>query len=268
VVLNGGGLSQIHTITTELNAAFTGREPEVRRLIGNLGTFVGTLDSQRANIVRAIDGLDRLSTQLNTQRDTVAHALSTIPGGLSVLNDQRSDLVHALQSLSDLGDVANRVVNSSKDDLVANLSSLRPALRSLADSGENLTQSLSMLTFPFPANTAFPSTNKGDYSNLYVTLDLTPETLARNFGVGFDLPNMPMLDGLPPLGAGQGNGNPLEIPFVPGATQLVPNAQGLVPVPLPDLTPSARGSQRHRKPDPDSSGQSGGGLLGPIVGGR
>ncbi|HZZ50643.1 MAG TPA: MCE family protein, partial [Pseudonocardia sp.] len=214
VVLNGGGLAQLQTITTELNAALGGREPQIRQLINTLGTFVNSLDRQRASITGAIDGLDRLSRTLNERHDTLTNAIDTIPAGLEVLNDQRGQLVRALGALSDLSRVATRVISGSRSDLTGNLHDLRPAVGRLADAGKNLTQSLSLLgSFPFPSNTVFPAMLKGDYSNLYVTLDLSVDNLARNFGAGLGVAGMPPLGGLPL--PGRGRGSPLGLAALP-----------------------------------------------------
>src|SRR6185437_7039823 len=55
LLLNGGGLQQIHTITTELNKALKGNEGAVRDLLTQLNTFTGTLDRQKGDIVNALD---------------------------------------------------------------------------------------------------------------------------------------------------------------------------------------------------------------------
>lgn len=263
VVLNGGGLAQLKTITTELNAALDGRQGDTRQLLGTLDTFIGGLDAQRAAITGAIDGINRLATRLNANDAKLAHALDSISPGLRVLNEERGQLVDALGALSDLGDAATKVINSSRDDLVANLHALRPALGRLADAGSNLTQSLSALpSFPFPTEAAFPSVLRGDYANLALTADLNPAILAFNFGLGFNLPGSTLLNGLPPLGAGQGTGNPLTLPFLdsPAVPQPAPN---LLPVPGTGA-PAAR---PHRGTGPSGTSTPGDGLLGQIVGG-
>ena len=45
LLLNGGGLQQIQTITTELNKALHGNERRVRDLLTQMNTFVGSLDT-------------------------------------------------------------------------------------------------------------------------------------------------------------------------------------------------------------------------------
>ncbi|HEY2202885.1 MAG TPA: MCE family protein [Pseudonocardia sp.] len=259
-VLNGGGLAQIATITSELDLALGGREREVRQLIGTLGTFVGTLDAQRDGIVRAIAGLDRLSGALNQRRDTLAHAVDTIPAGVRVLDDQRAQLVRALSALSDLGAVASRTIDGSKRDLIGNLHDLQPAVGRLADAGADLTRSVSFLaTFPFPSNTAFPAMLKGDYANLYVTVDLSADNLARNFGLGGLFPGIAVPGGRPSPGPGVPGGvprvGPLPLPVAPPSTPpLAPAPRPLAPVPLPAPAPL---------PAPRNDG-----LLGPALGGR
>jgi phospholipid/cholesterol/gamma-HCH transport system substrate-binding protein len=259
-VLNGGGLNQIRTITTELNAAFSGKEPQVRELLESLKGFVGALDARRTDIVRAIEGIDKLGVRLNTDRDKLAHAIDTLPGGVKVLNDQRQQLVHTLDALGELGDKATGVIDSSHQDLVANLHHLQPALNKLADSGKNLTESLSeVVSYPFPSNTSFPAVLKGDYGNLYATLDLDPVNLLINFGSpAAPVLSLPLIGvGLPPVGPTQGAPNPLEAPFVKAPVRPeLPEVKSLLP---------GAGS----KPDrPDHPAPSPGQLLGPIIGGR
>ena len=102
-------------------------------------------------MVRALDGLDRLSARLAAQKDDIALAIEDLGPGLTVLADQREQLTTMLTALSDLGRVGTRVINASKDDTVANLRALDPILTRLAEAGDNLPNALEMLvTYPFP----------------------------------------------------------------------------------------------------------------------
>lgn len=79
LLLNGGGVNQLKTITRELNAALGGREPEVRAMLRRVNTLVTTLDTHRGDITRALDGLNRLSATLAGRKkdvDTVLTGLS------------------------------------------------------------------------------------------------------------------------------------------------------------------------------------------------
>lgn len=216
-VLNGGGLNQLSTITAELNAALKGHQQQARELLLNLRTFAGTLDSQRAAIIRTLDALDALSAQLRARDKTLARAIDRIPAGLAVLTRSEKNLTAALTAVSKLSTVADRVINETSQNLLANLRDLQPALRKLADSGRNLVDSLPLLaTFPFPGP-AVDHSFKGDYANLYLSLDLTLPELQKAWLTG-----TPVLGSLPPLGTGKPparSGNPLTGPVqLPGGT--------------------------------------------------
>ncbi len=172
LLLNGGGLQQIHTITTELNKALAGNEGAVRDMIGQLNTFVGTLDSQKSDIINALQSLDQLAATLNAQRRTIVATLSTFPQALRILAGDRTQLVTMLSALSNLGTVATRVVNATQSNLVSSLKSLTPVLQQLEASGADLPQALRIAgTFPFPLGKSRDIV-KGDYANLHLFLDM------------------------------------------------------------------------------------------------
>ncbi|WP_030900540.1 MULTISPECIES: MCE family protein [unclassified Streptomyces] len=220
-LLNGGGVAQLKTITVELNKALEGRENRLRSLLTELDTFLGGLDGQRAEIVRALKGIDRLAERLRKERKTIAEAVDTVPPALKVLADQRRDLTRMLTALSKLGKTGTRVVNASRDDAVANLKRLRPILQQLDKAGDDLPNSLELLTtYPFPRNVV--DAVKGDYVNLAVTADLD---LAGIYGNVKDKPG----------GSGEGgdgSGTP-DLPDLPEAPDL-PDVPG---VPTPTAPP-------------------------------
>jgi len=74
--------------------------------------------------VRAIDGLDRLSTVLAGQTGHINTASTSWEAGPGVLNEQRDQLVTMLKSLGPLSGVAGTRLNRSRDDLVADLRAL------------------------------------------------------------------------------------------------------------------------------------------------
>lgn len=186
LVLNGGGLEKVSTITRELNRALGGREQDWRRVVDELASFVSVLDRQRLDIVHALEGLDRVSRTFVAQRDDLDTALERLPEGVDALADQRKELTSTLAALESFSDTATHVIDTSGDDLDVNLRSLRPVLTELADAGSNLTQALGDLSFPFPlkgANTAI----QGDYLNFFATFDLTTDSLTRDFLTGTPL---------------------------------------------------------------------------------
>lgn len=218
LLLNGGGVAQLKIIETELNDAMRGNQAQIKDVISQLDTFVGGLDRQKSEIVRAIDNLDKLSGRLAAQKDDLAKALDELPAGLQVLADQRQQLVRMLSALSRLGAVGTRVIQQSTADTAANLKALQPILAELTKAGDNLPQSLQLLlTYPFSDSTT--GAMKGDYTNMSADIDLDLQGIAGNLGLPGTLPT----GGQPGGGAG---GGPL-----PGLPSLP-----LPSLPLPSLT--------------------------------
>ncbi|MHA3834540.1 MCE family protein [Terrabacter sp. AAH1] len=226
LLLNGGGVAQLKTIEVELNNALRGRTGDVKDLVGQLNTFVGGLDAQKGEIVRAIDSIDRLSGTLAKNQEKIAKALDELPKGLKILADQRRQLTAMLTALRDLGEVGTRVIRGSRADLEANLRAVSPILRQLNKAGDDLPKSFQLLlTYPFPNNAQ--NTIKGDFTNLWATLDTNVDTIAGNLGVG-RLPNLPAVPGVPLPS--------VPLPSVPRPSIPVPSAPGL-PTGIPTTLP-------------------------------
>ncbi|GAA1257463.1 MCE family protein [Oryzihumus leptocrescens] len=198
LLLNGGGVAQLKVIETELNKAMNGNESQIRDLVGQLDTFVSGLDKQKSEIVRAIEGIDRLSARIAARKDDLAKAVDTLPQGLKVLADQRRQLTTMLESLSRLGAVGTKVINASQDDTVANLKAISPILSQLNRAGDDLPKSMQLLlTYPFPDEAV--KTIKGDYTNLWATADMNLGTVSNNLGLPTAPGGKPTGPGLPSL---------------------------------------------------------------------
>ncbi|MFI2645531.1 MCE family protein [Streptomyces sp. NPDC018610] len=175
LLLNGGGVNQLKTITQELDAALGGRESEVRSTLERVNTLVTDLDDHRRDITDALDGVNRLSATLAGRKDDVRTVLTGLSPGLKTLDEQRGSLLTMLRSLDTLSGVAVSTVNASKQDMVADLKAIAPTLRALADAGADLPDSLqALLTYPFTDEVL--SGVKGDYLNVYLNMTATPGT--------------------------------------------------------------------------------------------
>lgn len=171
MLLNGGGVAQLQTITREVNNALSGNEQGLRALLTNMDQFISSLDSHRTEITRALTSLNRLAATVSAQRGRITGVLTTLAPGIDVLTQQRSQLVDLLKSLDALSAVAVNTITKSKDDIVADLKALAPTLRALAAAGEKLPQSFELLlTYPFTDTAA--QAIKGDYMNVFI--DLSP----------------------------------------------------------------------------------------------
>jgi phospholipid/cholesterol/gamma-HCH transport system substrate-binding protein len=175
LLLNGGGIGQLKTITVELNKALGGNEPEVRSMLERVDTLVSDLDDHRKDITDAIDGLDRLSATLASRKQQIGTVLDDLGPGLKVLDQQRGSLVTMLRSLESLSGVAVSTIDKSKEDMVADLRSLAPILTNLASAGRDLPRSLQvLLTYPFTDEVL--NGVKGDYLNVYLSVAAVPGT--------------------------------------------------------------------------------------------
>ncbi len=205
LLLNNGGLSQISTITGELSTALRDRVPDTKGLIRRANDLLAVLDANRGQIVSALESLDKLSAGLRDDRSAIATAIDDISPGLQALEEERARLVKAVTTTARTGDRAVRVVRASETALLANLDSLGPILANLGEVSESLPDALKIgLTIPFPVMTT-GNAIKGDYANLFATLDLRSGSLVDSW-----------LGGLPPaLQAG----DPVQDPLMPSATE-------------------------------------------------
>lgn len=210
MLLNGGGVNQLKTITTELNKALTGREPQVRSMLERVDTLVTDLDGHKEDITRALDGVNRLAATLATRKQDVGTVLTGLSPGLKVLEKQRGSLLTMLRSLDSLSTVAVDTINKSKADMIADLKALAPSLQALADSGNALPDSLQVLvTYPFTDEVLRGV--KGDYLNVYLDVTAMPGTRI--------IPALTPGDPVPPRpfsGTDTGTALPLPLPSVAG----------------------------------------------------
>ncbi|WP_406144100.1 MCE family protein [Streptomyces sp. NBC_01012] len=175
LLLNGGGVSQLKTITTELNKALAGQEPQIRSMLKRVNTLVTDLDDHKEDITQALDGVNRLSATLATRKQDVGTVLTGLTPGLKVLEKQRGSLLTMLRSLDTLSTVAVDTIDRSKADLVADLKAIAPTLTALADSGDDLPDSLQVL-FTYPFTDEVLRGVKGDYLNVYLDVTAQPGT--------------------------------------------------------------------------------------------
>lgn len=180
LLLNGGGLENVRTITVELRQALDGNERSIRSLFGNVDTFTRTLAANRSSIDRALRGLDTFADRLAKGASVVDRTLDRLPAAVGVLADQRHGLTRAMTALDRLSDVGTRTIRRVRVDLLADLRALAPTLRRLADAGDDIPRSLQfLLTYPFPDSAM--SSVKGDYVNFAAQYALRVSDLVKLF---------------------------------------------------------------------------------------
>jgi phospholipid/cholesterol/gamma-HCH transport system substrate-binding protein len=210
--------------------------------LSNVDTLMTGLNAHSADITQALDGVNRLSATLSTQTDQIAGVLTNLSPGLAVLNSQRDQLVAMLQSLDQLSGIAVDTVNRSQADLIADLKALTPTLQQLSDAGSSLPNALQLLlTFPF---TDYATNGiKGDYANLFATINLNLSDVLTNLGRSRQNPLSGLVPGIQGLTGGT-TGTPTNQP---------------PPLPLPDQTSGGTTGS--------GAGSGLSGILGTLLGG-
>ncbi len=79
LILNGGGVAQLQTISVELNKALSGREDAARSVLTQANAFASQLDAHKGDIVHAIEALDRLAVSARAQEATIDATLEDLP---------------------------------------------------------------------------------------------------------------------------------------------------------------------------------------------
>lgn len=179
LLLNGGGVAQLKTITSELNLALEGREGAAKSVLRQIEIFMQQLDEGKGDIVDAIESLNRLAISVNDQTSSIDLALEELPSALTSVDRQRGDLVKMLQALNRLGDVGVRVIKASKQSTIESFRQLVPVLTELANSGDDFANAFHVfLTYPFVDEVVgrdpqvARNLHMGDYTNLSIQMDI------------------------------------------------------------------------------------------------
>ncbi|MEU6058737.1 MlaD family protein [Streptomyces sp. NPDC047097] len=167
MLLNGGGIGQLNTISRELGQALDGNQDTARSALRQVSVLAKNLDAHKGDITRALDHLNTLSATVSARDQKVGAVLTRLSPGLKVLKEQRGGLVTMLKALDTLSATAVTTLDRTQADLVADLRALAPTLQRLADAGQSLPDALQVLvTYPFTDEVL--TGVKGDYLNVYL----------------------------------------------------------------------------------------------------
>ncbi|WP_067896668.1 MCE family protein [Nocardia vaccinii] len=183
LLLNGGGIAQLQPIVTELNKTLGGREDKVRSLLNQADTLIKGLNDQVGDIQHALDGLGTLSERVGQQNEQIAKILDELPAGIHILDQQRPELIGLLQQLNRVGTAGISVLDKSKDNLINDLTALRPTLQELGRSAPDLVTAFPLIpTYPFPDEAI--KSEFGGSVNTWLSVDLQIGTMLKGLGVG------------------------------------------------------------------------------------
>jgi phospholipid/cholesterol/gamma-HCH transport system substrate-binding protein len=172
-VLGGSGLEKLATVVREANTALGGREQEVRELLGELDTVLGTVDAHQADINAALDSMSTLTTTIADERDSLDTAVREVTPAVQVLISQQDTFTALLTHLDSLSSATRGVLDSTQTQIVDVVRGVRPTLEELAGMNDELAAMLqSMNAFAPLYQRGIP----GDYLQTDLEVNV-PETL-------------------------------------------------------------------------------------------
>lgn len=159
-LLFGSGLGQVETLTEELNQVLGGNQPQIRQLLAELDTAVGSLAAHRGAIDQALGSLAQLSAQLDAGRSAITAALASLPAAAGTLAADNAQLAGLLQGVDQLAPQVVTLAQQSGTTITADSQQLAPVAAQLQALDGQLGTDLSTLQrFSTGTTRAIP----GDY---------------------------------------------------------------------------------------------------------
>jgi phospholipid/cholesterol/gamma-HCH transport system substrate-binding protein len=181
LLVNGGGLNQLQTVTEELNKAIGGREGTVRQLLDRSNTFLAQANATTGDIDRTLSALAGLSKVLDANRSTITAAMHDIRPAAKVLRQDTPGLTALLAKLVQFSDAANNVVGHTRAQTLQLVRQINPVLQEFLDVSADLGPSFSDLVHVGELlNRVVP----GDYANMRLELDFDKTKLPNLLGPG------------------------------------------------------------------------------------
>lgn len=145
LLVNGGGLEQLQTVTEELNTAIGGREGTVRTLLGRAETFLTEANATTTDIDRALHALSSVSQTLNERQDVIDRAVHEIRPAAKVLRENTPGLTELLAEIEDFSAAANTTVRQTRDQLLMIIHEAEPVLAEFTRNQDRYVRSLNSL---------------------------------------------------------------------------------------------------------------------------
>ena len=179
LLVNGGGLNQLQTVTEELNAALGGREDTVRGLMQRADTFLTQANATTGDLDRALTALATVSRVLDDNRSTIDAAMRDIRPAARVLRKNTPGLTRLLAKVADFSGTANHVVGATRAQILQMLQEVSPVLDEFVANRDTLGPSLrALVALNDELNAAIP----GDYANMKLEMQLDKVTLPSLLG--------------------------------------------------------------------------------------
>ncbi len=163
LLINGGGLEQLQTITEELNAAMGGNEDDIRLLFNQASTFLTQASATTSSIDVVLTSLNSLAGTLSDREDVINRAMKEIRPAAAVLRRATPELTGLLKAFERFSSAANNTVNATRSQLFALLAETEPVLAEMASNRGRFTKMLRALV---DAADVIREVVPGDYASI------------------------------------------------------------------------------------------------------
>lgn len=174
LLINGGGLGQLQTVTTELNKALGGKEGTWRDLLSQTSSFMTQVNATSQDIDRALNALNSTSQTLHARQATINRALTELTPAANTLREETPNFTKLLTSLNAFAAQANTTVGATRQNILNAIQEAEPTLAALAALQPDWNASLTQLAaLGGDVDKIIP----GDWANLDGTVKITPNQL-------------------------------------------------------------------------------------------
>ncbi|WP_377323099.1 MCE family protein [Pimelobacter simplex] len=248
LLINGGGLDQLQTVTEELNKALNGNEGDYRALLDKASVFLTRANATTQSIDAVLTSLNSLSKTLNGRKETINRAVREIRPAAKVLREKTPEFTELLAEIEKFTGAANQTVGATRAQLLTLLGELEPVLAEFAKNNGTFETSLRAVIDAAKAADGVVAT---DYLNIALELHLD------NINVSGLL-------------SGTVTGLVRDLLDLVGLDKLLPGLGGLLggPKATGGKTGAKTGGKTGGAPAPGSDPLGLNGLLGGLFGGR
>ena len=177
LLINGGGIEQLQTITEEFQKAVGERGPTIRQLLERTTDFLTQANATTGDINRTLNALSSASTVLAERQDIINRAVKEITPAAKVLRENTDEVVALLQQAVKLAQKANGLVGASRQQLLATIQELGPVLDTFyslrAQFGKGLRDLAALGVF-------LEKNIMGDYGPIRLNIELNKTQLTAN----------------------------------------------------------------------------------------
>ena len=202
LLVNGGGLGDLQTVTEELNTVLGGREDTARSLLERSRRFLTEANATTSDIDRALRSLASVSVTLRQREDVINRAVREIRPAARVLRQNTPGLTRLLEQVERFSATANDAVGRTRSQILRIIRRAEPVLAEFVANKAVYPVSLeSLVSIGDDLDNLVP----GDYAAISLALHLDKLSvpvlgdLLDQLGLPVDLPDLglPGLPGLP-----------------------------------------------------------------------